>query len=60
MSINAGERYGNTGVITSRGTSSGTYKGQPFSLHEWSTSIFALKDEKWFCVLTMLTPAKEE
>lgn len=52
--------YGNTGVITSRGTSSGTYKEQPFSFHEWSTSIFALEDEQWFCVLTMLTPAKEE
>lgn len=51
--------YENTAVVTSRGTSSGTYKEQPFSFHEWSTSIFTLENNKWSCVLTMLTPAKE-
>ena len=51
--------YDNTGVVTSRGTSSGTYKDQPFSFHEWSTSVFRLENNKWFCVLTMLTPAKK-
>ena len=49
--------YENTGVLTSRGTSSGTYKGQPFSFFEWSTNIFLWKNDAWSCVLTMLTPA---
>ncbi len=50
--------YENTGVVTSRGTSGGTYKGQPFSFYEWTTSVYILENGKWRCVLTMLTPAK--
>jgi len=50
--------YGNTGIITARGTSAGTYHGEKFSLYEWSTSVFIKNDGKWLCVLTMLTPAK--
>jgi ketosteroid isomerase-like protein len=52
--------YGNTGVVTSRGTSSGKYKGQPFSFYEWSTSIYIREKGKWRCVLTMLTPVKNQ
>jgi ketosteroid isomerase-like protein len=51
--------YDNTGILTSRGTSSGTYKGQPFSFFEWSTSVFHWKESSWRCVLTMLTPANK-
>lgn len=50
--------YGNTGIVTSRGTSSGTYRGEQFSYYEWSTSIFIKNDGYWRCVLTMLTPAE--
>jgi ketosteroid isomerase-like protein len=50
--------YENTGVVVSRGTSSGTYKGEGFSYFEWSTNVFIRKDEQWLCVLTMLTPAE--
>jgi ketosteroid isomerase-like protein len=53
------EIYGNTGVVTSKGTSSGAYKGEPFSYYEWSTNIFIKNDGYWRCVLTMLTPAEE-
>jgi hypothetical protein len=49
--------YQNTGVVTSRGTSAGEYKGQPFELYEWSTSVLIRNEEKWLCVHTMLTPA---
>jgi ketosteroid isomerase-like protein len=49
--------YGEMGVLTSRGTSSGRYKDQPFSFYEWSTSVFIRDREKWKCILTMLTPA---
>ncbi|MGZ8545299.1 MAG: nuclear transport factor 2 family protein [Flavisolibacter sp.] len=52
--------YGDTSVITSRGTSAGHFQTQPFSLYEWSTNVFVRKNESWTCVLTMLTPAKEQ
>jgi hypothetical protein len=52
--------YENTGIVISRGTSAGNYKDQSFSLYEWSTSVFIYKDEKWSCILTMLTPAHIE
>jgi ketosteroid isomerase-like protein len=52
------EVYENTGIVTSKGTSSGTYKGEPFSYYEWSTSVYTLQDGHWRCVLTMLTPAE--
>jgi ketosteroid isomerase-like protein len=49
--------YNNTGIVTSRGTSAGKYKGQPFELYEWSTSVMIRNNEKWLCVHTMLTRA---
>ena len=49
--------YGDTGIVTSRGTSAGLYKGHPFQLYEWSTNVYIRKNGEWQCVLTMLTPA---
>jgi len=51
--------YGDTGVVIARGTSAGTYKGEPFSYYEWSQSVFIHMTDRWLCVSTMLTPAKE-
>lgn len=51
--------YGGAAVITSRGTSAGTWLGEAFSLYEWSTNVCRRANGKWVCVLTMLTPAKE-
>jgi ketosteroid isomerase-like protein len=51
--------YGNSAVVTSKGTSSGTYKGQPFSYYEWSTNVFINNKGEWSCVYTMLTPAEK-
>ena len=51
--------YGDTGVVIARGTSAGTYKGEPFSYYEWSQSVFIYLSERWICVSTMLTPAKK-
>lgn len=51
--------YGNCGVVTSRGTSSGTYKGKPFSFFEWTTSTYVRDGQGWKCILTMLTPANK-
>ncbi len=49
--------YGDTGIVVGRGTSTGSFEGQNFSLYEWSTSIFIKTNGVWLCVLTMLTPA---
>lgn len=51
--------YGDTGVITARGTSAGSYKGEAFSFYEWATSVYIKQEGKWRCVLTMLTPAQK-
>jgi ketosteroid isomerase-like protein len=51
--------YGDTGVVTSKGTSAGTYRGEPFSYYEWSTNVYVKTDGHWRCVLTMLTPAEK-
>lgn len=48
--------YGNTGLLTAKGTSAGLYKGKAFDLYEWSTSVFIYSGTAWTCVLTMLTP----
>lgn len=52
--------YGDSAVVIGKGTSAGTFKGEPFSLYEWSTNYFVLKNNNWVCVLTMLTPATSE
>jgi ketosteroid isomerase-like protein len=51
--------YESSAVVTSKGTSSGTYKGQPFSYYEWSTNVFVNITGEWLCVYTMLTPAEK-
>lgn len=51
--------YGNSGVVTSRGTSAGHFKGEAFSFYEWSSNFFIRQGENWRCVLTMLTPAQQ-
>lgn len=51
------EIYDNTAIITSKGTSAGTYKGMPFSSYEWTTSVFVRRENSWLCVLTMVTAA---
>lgn len=48
--------YNDAAVVVARGVSAGTYKGQSFSLYEWSTSMFVLAGSDWIYVLTMPTP----
>jgi ketosteroid isomerase-like protein len=50
--------HGNSAAVISRGTSAGDYNKEPFSLYEWSTSMFINNGKNWLCILTMLTPAK--
>jgi hypothetical protein len=50
--------YGDTGIVTSKGTSAGVFQDEPFNLYEWSTSVFVRTDGKFRCVSTTLTPAR--
>jgi uncharacterized glyoxalase superfamily protein PhnB len=49
--------YGDVAVVIARGTNSGHYNGQPFSSDEWITDVFEMREGRWQCVLTHLTPA---
>jgi len=52
--------YGEAAVVTCRGTSSGTWEGNPFSYYELATSTFVRAAPGWMCVLSMITPAIKE
>jgi ketosteroid isomerase-like protein len=52
--------YGNSGFVSSRGISAGTWHGEHFELHEWQTSVYTKEQNGWKCVLTMLTPAEKK
>ncbi|MER7575885.1 DUF4440 domain-containing protein [Streptomyces sp. NPDC126514] len=46
-----------TVLVTTRGTNSGAFRGEPFSADEWATDVFVWDGERWRCALTQLTPA---
>lgn len=50
--------FGDVAIAMARGTSAGTYKGEPFSLYEWSKNVFIKEQGKWRCISTMLSPAE--
>lgn len=50
---------GDTGIVIARGISAGTFKGEAFELHEWSTSVFVRTASGWKCSATMLAPVVE-
>lgn len=47
--------YGDTAVVTSRGTSGGQYRGQPFREVERVSCVFVREEGGWKCVLTHLS-----
>jgi ketosteroid isomerase-like protein len=47
--------YADTGIVTTRSTTAGTYEGQSFSAKERSTDVFVRDGAQWKCVLTHLT-----
>lgn len=48
---------GSTGIVMQKGTSSGSWKGQPFSNFEIASTVFVKKDSRWLAIQTMLAPA---
>lgn len=51
--------YDNIALITGRGKNTGTWQGQPIQADEWVTDIYKKENERWICVMTHLTPVKE-
>lgn len=49
--------YGNTGLIMQRGTSAGTWRGQPFENYEIASTVFVKNQNSWLAVQTMIAPA---
>jgi ketosteroid isomerase-like protein len=52
--------YDNTAIITGIATSTGSYKGQPFSTRERATDVFVKQQGKWKCAITHLTSISEK
>ena len=50
---------GNTGLVMQRGTSAGTWQGQPFDNYEIASTVFVRKNNKWLAVQTMIAPANK-
>lgn len=48
---------GSSGIVIARGTSAGTWRGEPFHLYEWSTSVFIRREGTWQCIHTMVCAA---
>ena len=51
--------YGDTAVVSGRGQNTGTFLGESISADEWVTDIYRKVDGRWLCVLTHLTPVKQ-
>ena len=47
--------YGDTAVVSARGVSGGTYRGQAFREVERSSCVFVRQAGEWRCVLTHLS-----
>jgi len=49
--------YGDTAVLTARVTNTAHYGGERFDADEWTTDVFVLRNGRWRCVLSQITPA---
>jgi uncharacterized protein (TIGR02246 family) len=49
--------YGDTAVVTARGTNNGQFEGSPFESDEWVSDVFVRSDGAWLCIHSQLTPA---
>jgi ketosteroid isomerase-like protein len=52
-------QYGDAAVVTGRVRNNGHYKGQPFSADEWTTDLFARRNDSWLCVHSHITAVRE-
>lgn len=52
--------HGDVAIVITKGTSAGNWKGETFSLYEWSKNVFIKEQGKWLCISTMLSPAEKD
>lgn len=50
--------YGGVALVTGRGQNTGTWQGEPMEADEWITDVYKKDGDEWLCVLTHLTPVK--
>ena len=50
--------YGDIALVTGRGQNTGTWQGEPMEADEWITDVYKKDGDEWLCVLTHLTPVK--
>jgi ketosteroid isomerase-like protein len=51
---------GDVAIVVSRNVNSGTYDGRRFDNDEWTSDVFVRRDGAWRCLLTHLTPRRDE
>jgi len=57
--ITSVRQYGDAAVVTGRVRNNGHYKGEPFSADEWTTDVFARRNDSWLCVHSHITAVRE-
>lgn len=50
--------YGGVALVTGRGQNTRTWQGEPMEADEWITDVYKKDGDEWLCVLTHLTPVK--
>lgn len=49
--------YGDTAILVGRVVNTAHFGGQQFDADEWTSDVFVVRDGKWLCVHTHITPA---
>ena len=47
--------YGDVAIVIARVRNRGEFKGNPFTLDEWSSDVFVRRGDRWRCSVTHLT-----
>jgi ketosteroid isomerase-like protein len=48
---------GDVAIVLARVRNRGEFEGNPFTLDEWSTDVFARRGDRWRCSVSHLTNA---
>ena len=51
--------YGDIALVTGRGQNTTIWQGESLASDEWITDVYKKENDRWYCVLTHLTPVKK-
>ena len=51
--------YGDIALVTGRGQNTAIWQGESLASDEWITDVYKKENDRWYCVLTHLTPVKK-